>query len=212
MAGRSSDERYVLFTFSYGPLKRFVPTSHHVISSTFLVDITSYDMSNAPLLMEGRSSYKLLIPGLAENRPSVLKGDKILIRAGGGRKFEGIVTRTTQEYAYLEFPRSFTQVYIPGLKIDVRFTFSRTTLRTSHQGLITIDLKEHSSPLHRIVFPKPMGRSNLPLTPLNSRIIRTNQLRFYNRTLNDEQKTAVIGIIQSVARPAPYLIYGPPGE
>ena len=62
------------------------------------VDITTYDLTQVPLLREGRS-FKLFVPGLAENRPSVLKGDKILIRVDGdgGKKFEGLVTRTTQE-------------------------------------------------------------------------------------------------------------------
>lgn len=167
-------------------------------------------MSSAPLLKEGRV-FKLHVPGLAENRPSVLKGDKILIRVGV-RKYEGIVTRTTQEYAYLDFPRSFTQSFIPGTRADVRFTFSRTTLRTSHQALKDIDVKEYGSPHHKITFPKLLGRDNLPLTPLNTRIIRIDQLRFFNPNLNEEQKTAVLGVIQSVARPAPYLIYGPPGK
>ena len=155
MARRSSDERYVLSTLVIDHVLNdlFLPLING-IACTLLVDITSYDMTKAPLLMEGRGNYKLFVPGLAENRPSVLKGDRILIRVGEGRKFEGIVTRTTQENAYLEFPRSFAQVYIPGLPVDVRFTFSRTTLRTSHQGLIAIDLKQHSSVHHKIVFSK----------------------------------------------------------
>lgn len=63
-----------------------------------------------------------------------------------------------------------------------------------------------------ILFPQLLDiDENPPLTPLNTRIIRPTQLKFYNRTLNKEQQTAVVGVVQSVARPAPYLIYGPPG-
>lgn len=176
------------------------------------VDITSYDLSDAPLLREGRS-FKLFVPGLAENRPSVLKGDKILIRVGGaGRNYEGLVHRTTQEYAYMDLPGSFASSYISGMRVDVRFTFSRTTLRTSHQAMVDMDAKGYDSPHHGIIFPEsPETRNGPPHLPLNTRVVRPSQLRFYNRTLNEEQQTAVVGVLRSVARPAPYVIYGPPG-
>lgn len=180
---------------------------------SILVDIKTYDLTNAPLLREGRIYFKLYIPGLAENRPSVLKGDKMLIHVRGGSKFEGLVHRTTQEYAIMNLPNSFARVYIDGLRVDVRFTFSRTTLRTSHQALMVMDEQEENSPLCKMIFPQVLDiNENPPLTPLNTRVIRAPQLKFYNRTLNNEQQTAVVGIVQSVARPAPYLIYGPPGK
>lgn len=163
-------------------------------------------------MRDGRSYYKLLVPGLAENRPSVMKGDKILINANG-RKYEGLVHRTTQEYAIMDLPRKFTNVYLDGLRVDVRFTFSRTTLRTSHQALMVMQARGGADSLQSgILFPQLLDiDENPPLTPLNTRIIRPTQLKFYNRTLNKEQQTAVVGVVQSVARPAPYLIYGPPG-
>ncbi|KAL3776572.1 hypothetical protein ACHAW5_000336 [Stephanodiscus triporus] len=185
------------------------------ISYTFYVggavDIKTYDLVNAPLLREGRAHYKLLVPGLAESRPSVLRGDKILIRDTGGSKYEGVVHRTSQEYAIMDLPRSFDRTFIDGLRVDVRFTFSRTTLRTSHQALAKIaeTTTNEESQLGRTMFPRLMGTR--PLNAMNARIIRPNQLNYYNRTLNQEQQTAVVGIVQSVARPAPYLIYGPPG-
>ncbi|KAL7534989.1 hypothetical protein ACHAXR_006195 [Thalassiosira sp. AJA248-18] len=173
------------------------------------VDIKSYDLFDSPLMREGRSYYKLLVPGLAENRPSVLKGDKILIHVRGGAEFEGLVHRTTQEYAIMDLPRSFTRAYIDGLRVDVRFTFSRTTLRTSHQALmVTGYMHENNSSIpNRMLFPK----DGPPSSALNTRIIQASQLKFFNRTLNQEQQDAVVGIVQAVARPAPYLIYGPPG-
>lgn len=141
-----------------------------------------------------------------------MKGDKILINANG-RKYEGLVHRTTQEYAIMDLPRKFTNVYLDGLRVDVRFTFSRTTLRTSHQALMVMQARGGADSLQSgILFPQLLDiDENPPLTPLNTRIIRPTQLKFYNRTLNKEQQTAVVGVVQSVARPAPYLIYGPPG-
>eukprot|EP00615_Pteridomonas_danica_P016161 CAMPEP_0114384680 /NCGR_PEP_ID=MMETSP0102-20121206/5511_1 /TAXON_ID=38822 ORGANISM="Pteridomonas danica, Strain PT" /NCGR_SAMPLE_ID=MMETSP0102 /ASSEMBLY_ACC=CAM_ASM_000212 /LENGTH=249 /DNA_ID=CAMNT_0001541043 /DNA_START=1041 /DNA_END=1787 /DNA_ORIENTATION=+ len=47
--------------------------------------------------------YKLKIPGLAENRPSVLKGDTLTIRLEGN-SFEGYVEKIELEYVHIRFP------------------------------------------------------------------------------------------------------------
>ena len=126
------------------------------------VDIKSYDLEGVPLGRDGRH-FKITVPGLAENRPSVLKGDKININADGAR-FEGLVVRTTQENAIIEMPGSFARRYIPGLTVDVRFNFSRTNLRTSHQALESLKLDSQS----KLIFPRRLDASNPPLTPLST--------------------------------------------
>ena len=177
-------------------------------------DIKSFDMEDAPIERFDRRYYKLKVPGLAENRPSVLKGDRIIVSANGGGKFEGIVQRTTSEDVILEFHPSFHRNYINGLRVDVRFTFSRTTLRTSHQALSAVKesfkdgRNDDDIRFNQILFPSTDSIwGNLPW---NSRVVPSSQLTFFNRSLNQEQQSAVLGILQSVARPAPYLIYGPP--
>lgn len=187
---------------------QYIDHIYHII----VVDIKTYDLSSVPLIKEGRC-YKLHVPGLAESRPSVLKGDRIFINSNG-KQYEAIVSRCSQECAYMNLPRKFESVYLDGLRVDVRFTFSRTTLRTSHQALMVMSpsTNDDSSLLTRTIFPQLLDNSPRVFTPLNTHIIRTNQLNFYNRALNEEQQTAVVGIVHSVARPSPYLIYGPPGE
>lgn len=98
-----------------------------VEESQMHVDIRTYDLVDVMLMKEGGRYFKLHIPGLAESRPSVLKGDKILICLKGGRsnnKFEGIVHRTMQEHAIIDFPHSFSRVFIAGLRVDVRLKFA----------------------------------------------------------------------------------------
>ena len=177
-------------------------------------DIKSFDMEDAPIERFGRRCYKLKVPGLAENRPSVLKGDRIIVSVKGGGKFEGIVQRTESEHVIIEFHPSFHRNYINGLRVDVRFTFSRTSLRTSHQALSAVkeSLKDGRNDddirFDQILFPSTDSIwGNLPW---NCRVVQSSQLTFFNRSLNQEQQSAVLGILQSVARPAPYLIYGPP--
>jgi hypothetical protein len=121
------------------------------------IDIKSYDLLNAPLMREGQYLYKLHVPGLAECRPSIIKGDKIIIHVkgggrGGGMQCEGIVHRTYQEYAIMDLPKVFTHTYIDGLRVDVRFTFTRTSLRTCHQALVAMMSKEDSQ-FRKMLFP-----------------------------------------------------------
>jgi hypothetical protein len=212
------------FSFASSRVHPFPPTPDLICTRQLLipVDIRGYDKVDVPLIREGRFHYKMHVPGLAESRPSVLRGDRILVSVRGVSNFEGIVHRTSQEYAIMTLPRSFDRTYVNGLHVDVRFTFSRTTVRTCHQALahyarITAENDAEYHQLSRTIFPSRslmigMVGGGRPLNASNPRIIRLSQLNFYNRTLNQEQQAAVLGIVQSVARPAPYLIYGPPGE
>ncbi|KAL7464449.1 hypothetical protein ACHAXS_004786, partial [Conticribra weissflogii] len=189
--------------------------THQTCSSCYLfgrylrdsVDIKCYDMENAPLLRHGHDLYKIHVPGLAENRPSILKGDKIIIHSQD-QKFEGVVQRTTQEDAILKFHPRLQDIFLDGMKVHVRFTFTRTTIRTSHQAVVSCDSAIDNPMLSNILFPEETVEC---MSPLNSTVIQLSQLRFYNRYLNAEQQAAVLGIVRAVKRPAPYLIYGPPG-
>ena len=46
---------------------------------------------------------------------------------------------------------------------------------------------------------------------ISVRYIRFCFRSFYDRNLNDEQKQAVQKILSGSSRPAPYLVFGPPG-
>ena len=53
---------------------------------------------------------ELEVPGLAENRPSLLKGDKIIVQMSSegsrGKKFEGIVHEVLEKSVRLGFSES----------------------------------------------------------------------------------------------------------
>ena len=175
------------------------------------VDIKNYDMVGAPLEKEG-SNYKLAVPGLAESRPSVLRGDFITMSLHNNKSFCAQVTRVEQEIVILKLPVSFEQYFLKGLKVDVRFGFKRMPLRTAHQALDAV--KEGEPLLDHILFPEAIeevGETASALTRLNERVKSPNDLVLFNRDLNPEQRAAVFGIVSSVARPRPYIIQGPPG-
>jgi len=171
------------------------------------IDIKNYDMKDAILGRDGQSLYSLHVPGLAESRPSVLRGDSLRIKVNGGKCYQGYVTRIEQENVKISFHQSFDSTFIPGLHVDVRFSFSRMNVRLCHQALKLC--VEGNVIADQIIFPESINNTRL-LTPLNA-ISHCSQLKLYNRNLNIEQQTAVLGVLRSVARPSPYLIFGPPG-
>lgn len=171
------------------------------------VDIKNYDMVNAPLEKFGRM-YSIHVPGLAESRPSVLRGDTIKIRCNRGC-FEGIVERTEQENAIITFPRSMNSNYINGMRVDIRFSFKRMAMRLCHDGLDSLlkSTTRHNM-MKKVLFPNYQRTEPLPAMITKASLTEIN---FYNRELNDQQRMAVKGVMKSVFRPAPYIIFGPPG-
>ena len=169
------------------------------------IDIKQYDLANVSMIKRHRS-LSLHVPGIAESRPSVLKGDKIFVSYKNTNKtkcYEGVVDRTEMEDCIITFPNEFQNNYLEGESVNVRFSFKRTGIMISHQALKAIKNDQA-----QIIFPVTVDESpSLCKTKYDS----PNRLILYNRNLNDEQRAAVFGAVASIARPIPYLIYGPPG-
>jgi helicase MOV-10 len=167
-------------------------------------DIKNFDMTPADKFERlGSRRFKLHCKGLAESRPSVLKGDKILLSING-RSFEGYVERVQLEDAILMVPQNFNRMYVTNAQVSVRFRFKRLPLQTSHQAIKQSDSLDSS-----FLFPLPTGDSRRVFRP--SRVSSVPDNSFYNPNLNAEQRQAVRRVVAEVCRPSPYLIYGPPG-
>ena len=128
----------------------------------------------------------------------------------------GVVDRTEQESAIVTFPQRLDNHFTNGLRVNVRFSFKRMSLRLCHDALSVIDSKSNpkSNPtipkrlLQQILFPDHQQMERLPSLIVNR---KSSRLVWFNRDLNEEQRTAVEGAISCVYRPLPYLIWGPPG-
>jgi helicase MOV-10 len=177
-----------------------------VEESQMQFDIRNYDMKNVILERQGRS-YRIYVPGLAESRPSVLRGDKIYVRYSS-KSYEGLVERTDMEHAVILLPRRIHKDYTNGMQVDVRFSFKRMGLRLCHDAVCTMMSQERKTFLNKVLFPEMNSLKALP--PLNT-TSSLQDIRWFNRSLNEEQRQAVQGVIQCTFRPLPYIIFGPPG-
>nr|XP_039247590.1 LOW QUALITY PROTEIN: helicase MOV-10-like [Styela clava] len=169
-------------------------------------DIKMYDMRGVTLTQRKRGS-KLLylkVPGLAEKRPSVLRGDKIYVRAIGRNGhleieiYQGYVHHVEQEEVGLGFNSWIFRTHIKNKIYFVRFEFNRLALKLMHRSV-------------EAMFSRPDIREILfPVNP--PRYLPTKVLKMYNRDIdgNEEQREAVHNIVEGITAPV-YIIYGPPG-
>ncbi|KAJ3047080.1 hypothetical protein HK097_000254 [Rhizophlyctis rosea] len=170
---------------------------YHLEELQWCFDIRNYDMKDAMLAQSNRY-LALTVPGLAEKRPSVLYGDKVLVNVPGETKeWQGYVHAVRQEEVLLRFNPSFhNHIWLPNLRVNIRFTFNRTPLRRIHQAL------ELSSSIDmQLAFPSepPQPPRTLPTIGAGA------------RDFNKEQVQAIQHIVLHSHGRLPYIIFGPPG-
>ncbi|KAF7348608.1 Rna helicase [Mycena venus] len=165
-------------------------------------DLEHYDISSAKLTAHNYY-YLLDVPGLAEKRPSVLVGDRILVQkhnSTSGHWFEGGVHFVRKEEVGLRFNASFRAS--PADRFNVRFKLSRYPLRRQHQALDTVYAEE------RVLFPLSVHVPTIPYPTQTSA-----QLKVFNPLIatNAPQLQAVVSIVKRPPGSVPFVIFGPPG-
>ena len=173
-------------------------------------DIKLFDMENATLQRSGRF-FKLYVAGLAEGRPSVLRGDLVNCH-WKGKQYRGRVYAVELLDVLMEFHNSFHTSF--NVKLDrvdvVRFTFSRTAFRTSHAGCLAA-IKSMGP---RMLAPQARHVANIASQQQDDGLaprMLPQKVAWASQSLNDEQKEAVMAIAKGNLRPLPYVIFGPPG-
>jgi len=171
-------------------------------------DIQLFDMENVDLQRQGRL-FKLYVAGLAEGRPSVLRGD-IVKCLWESKEYRGRVVSVEELDVLIELHESFHQRFNVGVdRVErVRFTFTRTSFRTSHAGIISAPYSMKRSMLMPTKKDVMIATRQPRLCPTPIRWASDNS---GGRTLNEEQKDAVREIVKGTLRPLPYIIFGPPG-
>lgn len=113
-----------------------------------------------------------------------------------------------QNAILLKFDESFHENY-QNEDYQITFHFSRRSLRKQHHA---IELAKQR--LSMILFPDAVQSidKQLDVTLIDGQLQSANGVvPWFNQTLNDIQKMAIVNILQGVARPLPYIIFGPPG-
>ncbi|NXA96964.1 SDE3 helicase, partial [Melanocharis versteri] len=174
------------------------------------VDIRRYDMQDVTMVKDRALlvlDVRRGVPGVAENRPSLLRGDHLFAHLSSERdhsplvQYKGYVHSVELEKVRLGFSSKLQKKFVNSLKFDVTFTFNRLPLQVQHRAVVLamrrglFSLLFPSASCHKSLFPGPF------------------QPRWFNHKLetNEEQCRAVTHIVTGMSRPAPYLIFGPPG-
>ncbi|KAF8520941.1 P-loop containing nucleoside triphosphate hydrolase protein [Hysterangium stoloniferum] len=194
---------HVLDETTYG---RHFSVLLHVEEVQMNIDIQRYDDEDVPMdPVPGLPFYRLPVPGLAEKRPSIIVGDRILFQnkssATTGKWFEGFVHRVRLSDVDLKLHTSFNNY--KGQKYNVRFKLGRLPLRRMHQALGTAFSSK------RVLFPTDTDiRRRTP--PSYS---QRNDIRAVNRHImtNPPQLLAVATILNMPEGSVPFVLFGPPG-
>ncbi|XP_054905535.1 putative helicase mov-10-B.1 [Poeciliopsis prolifica] len=162
------------------------------------------DLNNPKLLV-------LEVPGVSENRPSVLRGDSLLVYPQGEKivKYRGYVHSVQLDSVKLGFASELLNRYmkgkdfslIEGIKFNVEFTLNRLIVRLQHRAAEFAKSHKLSSVLFPAAPSMPPEEPDLPKLTLFD----------YQLEKNPEQYQAVQHIVAGSSRPAPYLVFGPPG-
>uniref|UniRef100_A0A452UK64 RNA helicase n=1 Tax=Ursus maritimus TaxID=29073 RepID=A0A452UK64_URSMA len=174
-------------------------------------DIRHYDLESVPMTWDPADQNPRLltleVPGVTESRPSVLRGDHLFALLSSETHHEdpvtykGFVHKVELDRVKLSFSTSLLSRFVDGLTFKVNFTFNRQPLRVQHRALELTG----RWPLWPMLFP--VASRGVPLLPSDVK------LKLYDRSLesNPEQLQAMKYIVTGTTRPAPYIIFGPPG-
>jgi len=118
------------------------------------------------------------------------------------RRYEGIVHKVQLLNVKLGFDLT-SMPYVKGQKYDIQFTFNRLPVQMEHRACEQITAVTRQEMRH-VLFPQ---EQSLDQRGEINKTVRS----FYDPNLNSEQQQAVQKILSGSSRPAPYLVFGPPG-
>ncbi|XP_073325870.1 putative helicase mov-10-B.1 [Pagrus major] len=108
----------------------------------------------------------------------------------------GWVQHVAAEKVFVEFDETFQSHFKEGMRFSVDFALDRLPLRVQHRAVASVN--RHN--LEEVLFPTGKHSSH-----------NQNLPRLLGFESNPEQRKAIQHIVAGTAKPAPYLVFGPPG-
>ncbi|KAH7522288.1 hypothetical protein FEM48_Zijuj07G0122400 [Ziziphus jujuba var. spinosa] len=168
-------------------------------------DMRTYDMEHVTLKRRGSQFLSLVVPGLAERRPSLVHGDYIFAKFPSEYEDDetlpyqvkkGYIHRVEADEVYLKFAPEFHLAHVDGNVYNVHFTYNRVNMRRLYQAVDATEQLETE-----FLFPSES---------FERRLIRHTPLAPISCLLNEQQIFSIEMILGCKGMP-PYVIYGPPG-
>ncbi|KAH8307269.1 hypothetical protein KR044_008695, partial [Drosophila immigrans] len=188
----------------------------HLEEINLTVSMRNYDRERAYFRRDGEF-LSLHIENLAERRPSLVLGDTVHainpwadVNSKDAKIFEGFVHKVLFNRILLKFNAGFHSTY-NGEDYRLTFHFSRMSFRKQHFAIrqsVTVFGEQ-------FLFPKTIIKHEHPQLDIlhknDTMHLYSEQLQWYNKSLNSIQKRAVANILRGEAKNTPYIIFGPPG-
>ncbi|KPI94995.1 putative RNA helicase armi [Papilio xuthus] len=167
------------------------------------INMRSYDIPKV-FLIRYQEYLSVEINGLAEKRPSLIIGDRVLVKdiwQNNSPQYEGFIHVIKGDLVLMKFNPQFHETY-NGSDVSVEFHFSRTIYRRAHQAInyAVTNLGIHVLFPSQIITKKPQVSNDA-----------INTMNWFNKDLNECQKHAITNVLRGECRPMPYCIFGPPG-
>ncbi|RUP52346.1 hypothetical protein BC936DRAFT_146171 [Jimgerdemannia flammicorona] len=200
----------------------YFSTMVHAEEHQMNIDIRAFDLRGVVIKKTGGGgAFVLEVPGLAENRPSVLYGDRVLLLPEGAaaeaRPWEGFAHEIHETKVVLHFDNKFPVAWKKESRWDVRFTFSRTALQRMHESVKKMGgvLRQAQSPgdvWRQRLFPmRAYGHKQKQEKTELADMLRNLKTKDEKIGNNPEQLRAVAIALTGVHGSVPLLVFGPPG-
>lgn len=168
-----------------------------------------YDQDRAHFVRQGEY-LALRMDNILESRPSLVIGDYVCATPvwkttpdADNKIIQGCINKVLSDRLLLKFDASFHDRY-NGEDWKLDFHFSRKSITKQHFAIDEVAL--HMG--QEFLFPDRVV--NKPVQ-VNVELNDDAKLKWFNASLNDIQKMAIVNIVRGEARPMPYILFGPPG-
>ncbi|XP_077947383.1 putative helicase mov-10-B.2 [Gasterosteus aculeatus] len=143
----------------------------------------------------------LQVAGISRMSPSLLSGLQVWLtpldqKAFPRKIYISWVRHVDAEKVYLELNDGFLSCFKEGMRFHISFAINRMPLRNQHRAAELV----YKCRLREVLFPTGQSSSH-----------RVHLHRAFELENNPEQRKAVEHIVAASAKPAPYLVFGPPG-